>query len=312
MNEVASLINIDAEGFSPGYLWVCQSNHPALKGTASLAYNHSMRHLHLGCVSFLNAKPLIDGLVLGEHEHLDLAVPSRLLDGLENGQTDMALCPVIDFQRSKVPLVVVPVGGIGCDGPTLTVRLFSRVPLDRITQVYADTDSHTSIALLRVLLWRLHQVKPMLIDLPNVSSRSDWLHKQTPEAVLLIGDKVVTQRPEAAGYPYDVDLGDAWRNLTGLPFVFATWLARADAKLNDLPGKLNALRLANEQRIDDIVARHAGAAGWPHDLARQYLGHWLKYDIGPRQLQAMQLFWQYAHQAGVIGALRPMKLWPSV
>ncbi len=282
---------------------------PHCTDTTPAAAKQLPRCLRLGCVSFLNAKPLIDGLVLNEHEHLDLAVPSRLLEGLEQGTTDMALCPVIDFQRSKVPLEVVPVGGIGCEGPTLTVRLFSRVPLDRITQVYADTDSHTSVALLRVLLWRLHQVKPTLIDLPDAPSRSHWLHTQIPEAVLLIGDKVVTQRPEAAGYPYDVDLGQAWHQLTGLPFVFATWLARADTKLGELPDKLNNLRVANEKRIDDIVARYASAAGWPNDLARQYLGHWLKYDVGPRQLQAMQLFWLYAHQAGVIDALRPLKKW---
>ncbi|NJL30981.1 MAG: hypothetical protein HC898_04780 [Phycisphaerales bacterium] len=86
------------------------------------------RHIQVGCVSFLNAKPLIDGLVLQPHQHLQLDVPSALLAGLESGQTDIALCPVIDFQRSKVPLVVVPVGGIGCDGPTLTVRLLVRYP----------------------------------------------------------------------------------------------------------------------------------------------------------------------------------------
>src|SRR5688572_12720402 len=95
----------------------------------------------IGCVSFLNSKPLIDGPEGDDALDVRFDVPSRLLDDLLSREVDIALCPVVDYQTSPVALSVVPVGGVGCDGPTLTVRLFSRRPLDRISLIHADTDS---------------------------------------------------------------------------------------------------------------------------------------------------------------------------
>src|SRR5689334_23123652 len=88
---------------------------------------HKTAHaVRLGCVSFLNAKPLIYGLENEPALPLSLDVPSRLIEGLHDNRYDIALLPVIDYQRLD-GLVVVPSGGIGCDGPTLTVRIFSTV-----------------------------------------------------------------------------------------------------------------------------------------------------------------------------------------
>ena len=261
---------------------------------------------HIGCVSFLNARPLIEGLDEGADPAVKFDVPSRLLDDLEAGDVDIALCPVIDFQRSKTPLAIVPVGGIGCDGPTLTVRLYSRCPVAQLTEILIDSDSHTSIALLRVLLAELHNLRPRLIDYHAREHVADSRVVMAPQAMLLIGDKVITSAPSTEQYPHQVDLGEAWKKLTGLPFVFAVWMCRQGASLGDLPAKLAATRHRNADRIDAIVARRAPKAGWPMDLARLYLGQWLKYEIGPRQMQAMELFYAKAKEHGVIEALRPM------
>ena len=97
--------------------------------------------------SFLNAKPLIHGLEHDSTIDLGLDVPSRLLDGLRDGRRfDVALLPVIDYQRMP-GLRLLTAGGICCDGPTLTVRIFSPVPIERIESLACDTDSHTSVAL---------------------------------------------------------------------------------------------------------------------------------------------------------------------
>src|SRR5437870_1805327 len=88
--------------------------------------------LRLGSVSFLNAKPLIYGLDTEPHISLALDVPSRLADLLRTDAVDVALLPVIDYQRLD-GLRIVPAGGIASDGPTLTVRIFSRVPIEQIT-----------------------------------------------------------------------------------------------------------------------------------------------------------------------------------
>src|SRR5688572_31016041 len=99
-----------------------------------------MRALRLGSVSYLNAKPLVYGFDAAEDVRLSFDVPSKLLDGLRDGRFDVALLPVIDYQRLE-DLVIIPASGIGSDGPTLTVRIFSRVPFERITTLACDTDS---------------------------------------------------------------------------------------------------------------------------------------------------------------------------
>src|SRR5258706_15074047 len=89
------------------------------------------QQLRLGSVSYLNAKPLIYGLEHDDSVRLRLEVPSRLLAGLREKRFDVALLPVIDYQRLD-GLCLVPSRGIGCDGPTLTVRIFSKRPVEQI------------------------------------------------------------------------------------------------------------------------------------------------------------------------------------
>jgi chorismate dehydratase len=256
----------------------------------------------VGCVSFLNAKPLIDGLAPQEAA-VCFDVPSGLLAALESQSVDIALCPVIDYFRSRVPLRVVPVGGISCEGPTLTVRLFSRVPPQRITTVHADTDSHTSVALLQVLLSECHGIRPRIHDMPAADANRTVADPNC-EAVMLIGDKVVTSPPPRGSMPHELDLGELWHQHTGLPFVFAIWMCRHDHDPGDLPARLDALRKANASRIDQIVQRHAAAHGWPADLARRYLGELLHHDITDRDREAVEHFAARAAALGIIDDAR--------
>jgi len=265
----------------------------------------------LGCVSFLNAVPLIDGIEqLGQMtEGADLQVhfdvPSRLLADLEADRVDAALCPVIDLQKSELPLQVVPAGGIGCYGKTLTVRIFSRVPIEKIESIACDTDSHTSVVLMQVLLSECFGLRPKVMD--YAASAKD---KPTLDTILLIGDKVVTHPPDESVYRYQLDLGECWRQLTSLPFVFAVWMAKQESDLGDLPGRLDKIRYVNttdKDRLSRIVREHAPKHGWPLDLANQYLGGWLCYDIGAEQLQAMELFFAKAHELGLIDQHRPIQ-----
>lgn len=271
----------------------------------------------LGCVSYLNAKPLIDGLDALEDTLVRLDVPSRLMEDLCAGEVDIALCPVIDYFRSPVPLEIVPVGGIGCRGPTLTVRLFSRVPLDQIEAVHTDSDSHTSVALLRVLLAERLSLRPRIIDFTPAGAgkpppaTASPAAAPAPEAMLLIGDKVITDAPKPELYPHQIDLGESWHALTGLPFVFAVWMAQPNADLGDLPRILQERRLANAGRIDAIVARHASERRWPPALAAHYLGSLLRYHVGDEELDAIRRFGEAAYRLGLIDELRPLRTRPT-
>ena len=251
-------------------------------------------------MSFLNAKPLIDGLDEVPEVALSLAVPSALLGGLRRGELDVALLPVIDYQRME-GLCVVPSGGIGCDGATLTVRIFSKVPVKGIRTLACDTDSHTSVALARVIFAERYGTRPQLVD---------WTREedQPCDARLLIGDKVVCEEP--AGFEHQLDLGSAWQALTGLPFVFAVWTARAGVDLGELPRELEEAKRRGLANVPAIVKRYAVPRGWPAGLALQYLSVYLKFDVGERGLQAISLFHELAAKHGAIeGGVRPVELY---
>jgi len=262
----------------------------------------------VAAVRFLNAKPLVDGLETDPRVRLVSDVPSRLLETLIDGDSDIALCPVIDFQLAREELCVVPVGAIGSDGHTLTVRVFSRVPMDRVTHVHTDGDSHTSVALLRVVFDELYGQVPELSTLESADVNGN---DDAPETVLLIGDKVVQNEPDRSRYAHQLDLGDAWKRITGLPFVFACWMARVGHDLGAAPEILVRRSELNRLRIDEIVAAHAAGSGWPEDLAAEYLGDILRYGLGSRELESIELFWTRCHDLGLIGDLRPIKLYDN-
>src|SRR5262249_40517074 len=151
------------------------------------------------------------------------------------------------------------------DGPTMTVRLFSSVPLERVEAIHADTDSHTSVILAQVLLHKLHGIRPRIIDFDArervavsggpaapAPALSDW-----PATVLLIGDKVVTDHPPQGRYTHQLDLGEAWHQLTGLPFVYAIWMCRdADAasqRVAAAAALLDRQRRRNQMRLNWII-----------------------------------------------------------
>lgn len=252
--------------------------------------------LRIASVSFLNARPLIYGLENDPALALLLDVPSRLIDHLRDGRADVALLPTIDFQRLD-GLKVIPSAGIGCNGPTLTVRLFAKIPLAKIQSVAVDPDSHTSVALARILLARRFGIRPEFVDRSRASERDD-------QAQLLIGDKVICEEPP--GYPHQHDLGDEWKKMTGMPFVFAIWTARQDAELGDLPDRLIRSREQGLEHVPELIEKYAIPRGWPADLARQYLTEYLQFKIGPAELKAIEEFHRLCAEEKIIDRARPL------
>jgi chorismate dehydratase len=267
--------------------------------------------VRVGAVRFLNTLPLIYGLEQLRDLAIGCSVPSLLLDELLAGETDLALCSSIDYQRSPQPLVIIPAGVLGCCGPTLTVRLYSIGPIEALRDVYCDTDSHTSIALMQILFAERYGLTPNCVD---YDAREHVAHNkpmQWPEAMLLIGDKVVTDSPPAVRYPYQLDLGELWHEMTGLPFVFATWMARRDSdpqRLRSAAAALDRQRRRNRLRMGEIVTRHAAARNWPIDLAAEYLTHRLSYTFDDAALAGLELFFEKAQQHDLIEQRRPIEV----
>ncbi|MCP4245544.1 MAG: hypothetical protein GY778_00705, partial [bacterium] len=146
--------------------------------------------IKLGAVSFLNARPLVEGLDDRGDVELLYAVPSALPSMLQCGRVDAALVPVIDWAHSAerggaAAWERVSDACIACDGESLTVRVFSRVPPEEMSVLHVDMDSHTSIALAR-LIWQHRHDRPL-----TLVSLSPARTPRECESVLLIGDKVV-------------------------------------------------------------------------------------------------------------------------
>ena len=248
------------------------------------------RATRIASVGFVNARPLIEGLERESDLALQLEVPSALPQLLRSGQADVALLPTVELQRVE-DVVIVPVGGIGCNGATLTVRIFSQTPLEQVTTLACDPDSRTSVALARVIFAERFGTSPEFIPLRQARGGRG-------EARLLIGDKVVCEEP--VGFEHQLDLGQAWKDLTGLPFVFAVWAARGDVGLGDLPGRLTEARERGMDAIEAIIKKHAVPRGWPTGIAWQYLTSYLKFEIAEPQLSAIAHFHYLAGKHGVL------------
>lgn len=263
------------------------------------------RATRIAAVSYLNTTPMIEGLDTWRDAELITAVPSRLADMVLKGDADIGLVSLADYAQADGDLSLLPCGMIGCDGPTLTVRVFSAVPPDQITTLHADTDSHTSVVLAQLILAERFGVRPRVRDfharerLGSSDDADGW-----PEAMLLIGDKVVTDSPPAVRYPHQIDLGEAWHDLTGLPFVYAVWMCRTDRAddpaVRTAAALIDRQRRRNAMRLDSLITAEAAKRGWPGDLARQYVGELLRFRVDDRAKEAVDSFLTRAATLGLL------------
>jgi len=248
----------------------------------------------LGAVSFLNAKPLTAGLDGDPSIELLFDVPSRLPELLDSFRVDAALVPVIDLVQGGRSWQIISDACIGCDGETLTVRVFSRVPAGQIRTLHVDGDSHTSVALARIIWRELYGVTLDVVPLRGTETVADC------EAILLIGDKVVNHK--LLDYEIETDLGSAWKSLTSLPFVFACWAAHRDAPTDvaALAARLSAARDAGVAAAKMIAADFGPGLGWPVRLAERYLTARLKFNLGPRQREGLARFLDLAKRYEIV------------
>lgn len=253
-----------------------------------------MKPLRVGAVSYLNTKPLIYGLEqLAPQAELVLDVPSRLADELAAGTLDVALVPSIELLRSP-DYAVVSDACIACRGPVLSVKLFSRTPLEKIRTLALDEGSRTSVALVRILLHQRFGLEPRLEPLAVGATLAD----SQADAVLLIGDRAIHSPPGQFAAVWD--LGDEWCRWAKLPFVFAAWTARADADLGGLEVALTEARDQGVAHLSEIAAREASALGLTEPQCLSYLRDNLYFYMGAEEQRGLERFRDCAAQLGLI------------
>lgn len=250
--------------------------------------------IRVGAVGFLNARPLEYGLDQDRQFALRLDVPSVCARLLHAGEIDLGLVPAIELLRGPVAYDVVPGLAIGCDGPVQSVALFTRVPVERITRVALDVSSRSSAGLLRVLCRHHFGIAPTFVDAsPDLGAMLD-----TADAALLIGDPALEAPWQELG-AHKIDLGQAWRASTGLPFVFAAWAARPGVLTPAVVERLHEARRGGVEAIPALARAEAGARPERAPALEQYLRHNIRYDLDEGALRGLSRYLGLAMQDGL-------------
>ena len=252
--------------------------------------------IRVGAVSYLNAKPLYYRLTEYAPEvSLEMDVPSRLAERLAAGTLDVALIPSVEYLRGAAAgYEILPGFAIAAHGAVRSVKLFSRVPFGRIERLALDAGSRTSQALARIWLEAAHGVRPRRVEQLPLGVP---IEESTADAVLLIGDRAMVARPE--GFAGVVDLSEAWNQLTGLPFVFALWVARPGVDLGSLPDALARSRDQGLAHARDLAAENGPRLGLDVATCYDYLTSVLSYDLGEPELAGLRRFAEMAARLGL-------------
>ncbi len=245
----------------------------------------------MAAVSYLNTVPLVWGALHGaQHSEmrLEFHLPSICADLVREKKANIGILPVIEIARQG--LEVFPGACIASDGPVRSILLFSKVPLSQIKSLACDRGSRTSVMLARVILRQVHGVDPMLLP-PSAPELQTML--AAADAALIIGDPALAIEPEALPY-FWVDLGEQWRNLTGLPMVFAAWAATNRWITPRLEKAFISSLQSGMANLDLIVAEQSRERGFGEDLIREYLTKNIVFKLGPREFEGMRTFLNFA------------------
>jgi chorismate dehydratase len=256
-----------------------------------------LKSIRVGCVKYLNASPLIRGWP----GNVDFDHPSALCQRLAKGQLDVALVSSFEFLRNPIYRIVDDVS-ISSDGPVYSVVVAHPGEFSSIKEIELDPASETAVNLLRCLLAELG-LTPRLIDGVPASRGEPAVVSSlpaTPRACLIIGDQAISFRQNHAGAFQFWDLGEQWKTLTGLPFVYALWLIRPevpDAK--SIAQRLRGLRDENLADVPGIVADAVADAvadvvdnkrAITSEFLDRYYHEHLRFGFGIREKQGLQTF----------------------
>ncbi len=236
-----------------------------------------MDGITIGTVPYLNALPLTAGLT-----DLVRAVPGKLASMFRDGSLDVALLPIFEWVRDPSRHIVGS-GAICSPGPVDSVLLFSRVAPAGARKVLLDRSSLTSAALVRVLYAEHFRTSP---EFASCSSETDP-REIDADACLLIGDPALKARRDDL---IVTDLATVWRDLTGLPFCFAAWLAKDEETARRSRETLRAARIRGLADRRRLAEREASLVGLPADTLHRYLTERITYDLGPRERAAASRF----------------------
>lgn len=245
-----------------------------------------LQPLRIGCVQYLNSKPLIHGYT----GTITLEHPSTLARDLSAGQLDAALVPTFETLEHPHYTLVDDVA-IASNGPVFSVVLVHRGHLSAVRSVKLDPASRTSQNLVRVILAEFHGLHPEF--------------GAEGEAELIIGNQAIQYREIHDGDPavQVLDLGEEWRRCTGLPFVYAMWALRSD--LPNLPEIAEAFRALKQNGIANLEAVIADDETGTPEFRRRYLTEHIRFDLREREKRGIARYRELLAKYGRIESTVP-------
>jgi len=250
----------------------------------------ALQGLRVGCVQYLNSRPLIHGL-LG----VELAHPSELAVRLRSGALDAALVPVFEVLRSPEKYLVVDGVGIVSDGPVYSVFVAHQRPMAELRGVAADPASLTSIHLFQVLVAGVLKCRLPLLAAGEMDDSNPGLGR------LWIGNQAIAHRLGLVRDRVEAeiwDLGEQWTGWTRLPFVYAVWVIR-----REVPGALhvaNAFRGISELGQRAIPEIAASETEFGRELAERYLTEHIRFQVGDPEKAGLIRFQKELQALGLL------------
>ncbi len=244
----------------------------------------------VAAVSYLNTKPMIYGIEAARdtlRAELLLSPPAVCASLFGEGRADVALVPVAEIPSFAGSDIVTDFC-IGSHGHVRTVVLMANCPVENLHTIYLDAHSRTSAALVRVLAREYWDIDPCWLPLYDCSDMG-----REGAGYLLIGDKVFEHEGR---FEYVYDLSSVWRDFTGLPFVFAAWVASRSVD-REFVADLNRAIAYGVGHIDQAVDYYDLA---DKPLAREYLKKNIDFRLDDQKREALALFWQKAVRNGAI------------
>lgn len=257
--------------------------------------------MRVGRIPYINCYPVygaIDRKVVSLDADVVDGVPTVLNRAMAAGSLDVSVISAVEYARDAARYLLLPDLAISCDGPVRSVMLFSRRPAEALSgsRVLVSRSSMTSVALLKLMFESVWRAKPVFV--PSDAEIADLARNnaEAHDARLIIGDAALMLTSGAsslaADYPYVYDLGSVWKDWTGLPFVFAVWVAQRSTPVTSslsVHAQLIQSRDWGLQHLDELSVQAADATGVSTAAALEYLSG-LDYGLRYEHLAGLTTF----------------------
>jgi chorismate dehydratase len=257
--------------------------------------------LRVGRIPYVNCYPVygaVDrGIVTLDATLVD-GVPTALNRAMAAGQLDVSVISAVEYARDAARYLLLPDVSISCDGPVRSVMLFSRRPATQLDgcRVLVSRSSMTSVALLELLFENVWDARPLFVPADAEIADLERGVEEPHDARLIIGDAALLLTSGAselaARYPYAYDLGQTWKEWTGLPFVFAVWVALRTTPVEPALAVHAGLIRSRDWglgHLGELAAQAASATGVSTARALEYLSG-LDYGLRYEHLAGLTAF----------------------